>query len=85
MKQYEGKPFELVGVNLDRSPIDGLNGKLEHGLTWRSFHDKRYAIAEAYGLFSSPTVFIIDSKGKIQWIGEEYNDELIAQLVADIQ
>ena len=85
MKQYEGKPFALVGVNLDRTATAGLNAEKKYDLTWRSFHDGRYAISDAYGIFSSPTVMVIDAKGKIQWIGHEHNDRLIAQLVADVQ
>jgi len=85
VKQYENYPFEYVGVCCADDPEEGLAIQKEHELNWRSFDDAGSKIERYYGLMAYPTIFIIDHEGKIQWIGHEMNDDLVAKLVADIK
>jgi hypothetical protein len=85
VKQNEGKPFAMVGVNLDRTAVEGLDCQLENDLNWRSFFDgNNMSISDGYGVSSIPTVIVIDHKGKIQWIGNELHDRLIDKLIAEV-
>jgi len=85
VKQYENYPFNLIGVCCDDDPAEGLATQKEHELNWRSFNDAGSRIENGYGLRYYPTIMIIDHDGKIQWIGHEMNDNLVAKLVADIK
>ncbi len=85
VKQNEGKPFAMVGVNLDKTAAEALDCQLENDLNWRSFYDGgNMNIHDGYGIFAIPTVFVIDHKGKIQWIGNEFNDGLVDKLIAEV-
>lgn len=83
VKQYEGKPFALIGVNSDYEIEDAREIKKQAGLTWPSFFDEQQQISSVYGILGYPTVIVIDANGKIQWIGHEHPESLIAQMVAD--
>ena len=85
VKQYENYPFQFVGVCCSSNVARGLATQKEHELNWRSFNDAGARIEQGYGLMAYPTVFVIDHQGKIQWIGHEMNDDLVAKLVADIK
>jgi len=85
VKQYENYPFQFVGVCCADDVEAGLAIQKKHELNWRSFNDSGARIEQGYGLLGYPTVFIIDHQGKIQWIGHEMNDDLVAKLVADIK
>lgn len=75
----------MIGVNLDATAMQALDTQLKNDLAWRSFYDGNYGISEGYGIFSIPTIIVIDPQGKIQWIGHQFNDGLIAELVANAQ
>ncbi len=85
VKQYENYPFALVGVCCSPDAKFGLATQEEHELNWRSFNDANATIERYYGLMAYPTVLVIDHQGKIQWIGHEINEALVAKLVYDIK
>lgn len=85
VKQYENYPFEYVGVCCADDVESGLATQKKYDLNFRSFNDAGARIEQGYGLLGYPTIFIIDHQGKIQWIGHEMNDDLVAKLVADIK
>lgn len=76
----------MVGVNLDQTAIKGLDCQLENELNWRSFYDgSSKNIADGYGIFAIPTILVIDHEGKIQWIGHQFNDGLVDDLIAQAE
>jgi hypothetical protein len=69
----QGKPFALIGVNINRHDPNTLKGVMhKERLTFRSFTDKSDGaglgvIASAWNLFGTPTVFVLDHKGVIRY------------------
>ncbi len=69
VKQYEGKPFAIIGVNSDRS-LDKLKLRLEEeNITWRSFYDQSTSgpIATQWNVNGWPTIYVIDHEGVIRY------------------
>ena len=93
MKNLEGKPFTLIGVNSDRDKETIENGLKEHKVTWRSFQNKRADkpdIAKDFNVKGWPTLYLIDHKGVIRkkWLGgpeEKVLDEEIDKLVKEAE
>ena len=87
VKQLNGKPFALIGVNSD-DDVEELRGIIKKKkLTWRSFQNKAGVdgpISTAWNIKGWPTVFIIDAEGVIRWKGNGPNDKLIEELLAEM-
>ena len=87
VKQLNGKPFALIGVNSD-DDVEALRETVkEKKLTWRSFQNEGGVdgrISDAWGIQGWPTVYIIDAEGVIRWKGGGPNDKLIETLLAEI-
>jgi peroxiredoxin len=68
VKQFEGKPFVILGVNSD--PKAHLKETIKkEKMTWRSWWDggdTEGPIAKAWNVHGWPTVYIIDAKGVIR-------------------
>ena len=68
VKQLEGKPFVLLGVNSD--PREHLRQVLKkERMTWRSWWDGGTTsgpIATAWGVEGWPTLVLLDGKGTIR-------------------
>ena len=94
MQHLKDKPFALIGVNV------GGNGKnlkqvvKKENLTWRSFADSgtagQGAIAARWNLTNTPTLYVLDPKGVIQykWIGapgEKAIDAALSELINDAE
>ena len=76
----------MVGVNLDQTADKGLDCQLENELNWRSFYDgSKLDIQKGYGISFIPTILVIDHEGKIQWIGDRFNDALVDDLIAQAE
>jgi peroxiredoxin len=77
VKQFAGKPFAVIGVNISESNPKALKKVVDkHHLTWRSFSDPpadgwRGPIARKWNLAGTPTIYLIDHKGVIRhkWLG----------------
>jgi thiol-disulfide isomerase/thioredoxin len=74
VKQREGKPFVLLGVNGDKDVAQAKKVAAAKGITWRSFKDQRDgegAISKAWNLSGWPTLYLIDHKGiiRMRWVG----------------
>ncbi len=70
VKQLEGRPFALIGVNSDRDK-GVLKQKSEAaGITWRSFWNGPEGtggpISKEWNVRGWPTLYVIDAKGVIR-------------------
>ena len=64
VKRLEGKPFALLGVNLDSSRENLKKCEEKNKITWRSFFDGRGGpISEQYNLKGPPAIYVLDAKG----------------------
>jgi thiol-disulfide isomerase/thioredoxin len=91
VKDLEGKPFALVGINSDRDR-EALKDTMEREqITWRSFWDggsTRGPIATAWAVRGWPTVYILDHKGVIRAHsvgGGALKDEVVAKLIQEAE
>ena len=71
VKQLADEPFALVGVNSDRDLEEVREVVKEKNLNWRSFQNKGgdEAISDKWRIQGWPTLFVLDSEGKIRYKG----------------
>ena len=89
VKEMQGKPFALIGVNSDRDREVLKEVMKEKGITWRSFFDGGGTggpIATRWRVTGWPTIYILDHKGIIRSIGArgEKMDQVIDELLKEI-
>ncbi len=91
VKNMQGRPFALLGVNSDRD-LDKLRGVVkEKELTWRSFWNGPEGtggpISSLWNVRGWPTIYIVDHKGVIRdknKRGEDL-DKVLEKLVAEAE
>ncbi len=80
--EYRKRDFEILGVSLDRSRTNWKKAVVKDEITWPQVSDLEGVhspVATLYGVYSTPTTFLIDSVGIV--IGKDVMaEELINQL-----
>jgi hypothetical protein len=66
VERLQGKPFALLGVNVDPSPEALARAQNAHGITWRSWWDSGRRIASKYRVGSYPSLFLVNHDGIIR-------------------
>jgi hypothetical protein len=66
--KLQGRPFALLGVNVDPSKEDLKEAQERKKITWRSFWDNRKRIASKFKVRGYPTLLLIDHKGVIRQV-----------------
>jgi peroxiredoxin len=64
-KAYAKKNFEIVAVSTDRSLSTARKFIRKHPVSFIVLHDSSIKVSRKYNVFSIPTTFLIDKKGKI--------------------
>ena len=90
MERYQGKPFALLGVNLDNDPKVVLGLQQKGTVTWRSFCGGADKIGGDYGVHGIPMVVVVDHKGIVQWVSvgppdATELDKKLDELIADAE
>jgi hypothetical protein len=86
----EGKPFALIGVNLNLDGAKKLKEVMDkEKLPWRSFADG-VPIALKWNLYGTPTLYVLDHKGVIRykWMGnpdEKAIDAALEKLIKEAE
>ena len=89
VKQMEGKPFALLGVNSDSDKSETRKRCRKEEVTWRSWFDgSEGPIVKAWRVEGWPTVYVLDHKGVIRrkFLGDpgealkRFVDELLAEI-----
>ncbi len=88
VKRLEDQPFALVGINSDNEKRY-RERRPEMGVTWRSFFDGGSTggpIASQWGVTGWPTIYVLDSEGKIRYQGVrgEAMDRAVDTLLAEM-
>src|SRR6476659_9551582 len=80
VKELEGKPFAIIGVNTD-SPEEYAKQVKELPVTWRSFADGNPdgPLCKSWSISGFPSVFVIDHEGVIRQ--KDCRDEALAKVV----
>ncbi|MFV1885582.1 MAG: peroxiredoxin family protein [Balneola sp.] len=66
--EYKEQGFEILGVSLDRSRTNWEKAVEKDGITWPQVSDLEGVdsqVATLYGVYSTPTTFLIDSAGVV--------------------
>jgi thiol-disulfide isomerase/thioredoxin len=70
VKRLQGQPFALLGVNCDDDKGQAQRAVRREGLTWRSWADgARGPICEKWQVHRFPTIYVLDGKGVIRYMG----------------
>ncbi|RNC83302.1 MAG: TlpA family protein disulfide reductase [Balneola sp.] len=81
-EEYSGQEFEILGVSLDRSKTNWEKAIEKDGITWLQVSDLMGVdspVATQYGVYSTPTTFLIDSSGVI--LGKDIEAENLEALL----
>lgn len=88
VKDNEGKPFALLGVNSGDSEILLEKLKKEGELTWRFWLDKEGEIIKAWDIEAFPTIYLLDQRGVVRFKFEGAQgaviDRALKQLLAEV-
>lgn len=81
VKNLNGKPFTIIGVNSDSSPEIPRKLVSEGTVTWRSFQNDgpEVSISETWGVTGWPTIYVLDGDGRIRF-KDVRGDELDAAI-----
>jgi thiol-disulfide isomerase/thioredoxin len=77
LKQYEGKPFAIVGVNCDKDRDTARKAVAKAGITWRSFQSFSERenvggpIGRKWNVTEWPTLYLLDGDGVIRFKGQQ--------------
>jgi hypothetical protein len=91
VRNYQGRPFALLGVDEDADLETLREAQKKHELNWRSWFDQDKSIAGKWNVDGLPTLFLIDHKGKIRSqingppLTTKLLDELIENLVKEAE
>lgn len=67
VQRMQGRPFALLGVDVDDDRETLQKAQKKHELNWRSWWDDGHAISRQWKAQYLPTLFLIDHKGMIRW------------------
>jgi predicted DsbA family dithiol-disulfide isomerase len=64
VQKFKGKPFAVLGVKVD-GDLEALRSSEKlHNISWRSVLDEKHANLRTYGVSGTPTLFLIDHRGR---------------------
>ncbi len=87
--RLKDEPFALVGINSD--PIEKIKAAIQReNLSWHMFWDggdTRGPIATEWGVYSWPTIFVLDENGIVRYtnVRNEKMDEAVDALLAEMK
>lgn len=83
---YKNEEFEILAVSLDRSKTNWEKAVEKDGITWPQVSDLKGVdspVATKYGVYSTPTTFLIDSSGVI--IGKDLRGEELELRIRELR
>ena len=82
--KYRDQGLEIIGVNIDTSPEDGLDFLLDTPLDFKTPSDVDGKVPEAYAIVGMPTSFLIGADGTIKLVHVGFRDGDLATIEAAI-
>jgi thiol-disulfide isomerase/thioredoxin len=81
VRQYEGRPFVILGVNTDPDPETLLKTQQTAQLPWRSLWDGPHgSVVRDWGVQGFPTIYLIDHVGRVRFKSEGIPPSALATL-----
>lgn len=85
LRQEFGKEgFEVIAVNLDEKPQDGLDFLKKYPVTYPVVQDAQGRIARLYDVRSMPMSYLIDRQGVVRHVHQGFNKKDIPRLKAAV-
>ena len=82
--KLKGKGFEVLAVNVDENPADGLSFLKKIPVSYPVLKDPQGKTPELYGLKGMPTSYLVGKNGKIVSVHTGFKDGDIVHIEADI-
>ena len=80
----QGKPFEIVAVNVDKDPEDGIDFLLDEPVQYVTVSDPQGRTPSGYEVAAMPTAFLVDADGTIRLIHEGFKSSDIELIEAEV-
>jgi thiol-disulfide isomerase/thioredoxin len=81
----DGQSFEIVAVNVDKDPEDGIDFLLDEPVEYVAVSDPNGNTPTAYEVKAMPTAFLLDKTGKIRFIHQGFKASDIDVIKAEAQ
>lgn len=87
MEHYAGKPFTILGINVDDTVAELKKAMKKEKITWPTIHDggaQTSVIARKWRVQSFPTIYVVDHEGVIRYkdVPPFQLESVVAELVA---
>ncbi len=81
----QGKPFEILAINVDKKPADGIDFLSDQPVQYVTVSDSAGATPASYQVQSMPTGFLLDTSGKIRLIHQGFKSSDIKLIETQIE
>jgi len=81
LDELQAEPFAIVAVNSDDDPMEAKQAKIDNELPYPAWFDgggTKGPIATRWGVSGWPTVYILDDKGVIRFVGRRHEETQVA-------
>jgi len=78
--ELKNKGFEVIAVNLDENPADGMKFLKKFPVDYPVAKDTKGQIVEAYGAETMPTSYIIDKQGVVRMVHNGFKVSDMAEI-----
>jgi peroxiredoxin len=90
VQKLQGRPFALLGVDLDSDRETLQKAQKKYKLNWRSWWDEDMAIAQRWNVHGIPALFLLDHRGVVRFEGISLRDpkqleDRIEQLIKEAE
>ena len=79
---HAGKGFDIISISIDKEEKPWLNAVKNEGLEWVNIRDTDHSIADKYKVSAVPTMYIIDSEGRL--VAENLRGEELAAKISEL-
>lgn len=80
----QGKPFEIIAVNVDKDPEDGIDFLLDEPVQYVTVSDPAGQTPSLYEIKAMPTAFLVDGSGTIRLVHEGFKSSDIDLIEAEV-
>jgi thiol-disulfide isomerase/thioredoxin len=81
---YAARGFEVIAVNVDEQPQDGLDFLKKYPVTYPTVRDAEGRIAHLYDVKTMPMSYLIDRQGVVRLVHQGFNKKDTPQLRAAV-
>ncbi len=80
----EGKPFEVLAVNVDGDPEDGIEFLLDEPVNYVVVSDSEGKTPALYKVPGMPTSYLVDAEGRVRLVHEGFKKSDIELIEAEV-